>query len=410
MISQRVDTTIVLPGIASAHSHAFQRALRGRTQALSQQDESFWSWRSLMYRFASKLDPQSMYTLCRYAFAELALNGVTAVGEFHYLHHDPSGQPYSNRTEMAEMAIRAAQDIGIRIALLRVVYQRGGQHQSLDPVQKRFADADLDDVFEDIAALKKQFSGDESVQIGLAPHSVRAVPQSSLLDIASFLRAQGDAVPVHAHVSEQEAENKACYEEYACSPVEVFADAGLLGPHFCAVHATHLSSTDIKLLADSKSIVCLCRGTERDLGDGLPLVRELCEAKIPICFGADSHAISDPFEEARAAELDERSRLKRRQVALDGQALLRASSEHGYQALGMHSKYDEDRVVLSANDPALVSDEQTPLDDLVMFSATARAVRDVVVGKKKIVENGILAGFETIKAEYQKLLRKLVMQ
>ena len=186
-VARREGERWVLPGIATAHSHAFQRALRGRTQRRS---GSFWSWRGLMYELAAKLGPDDVYTLSRYAFAELARAGVTAVGEFHYLHHQPDGTPYASRTELADRVIAAALDVGIRVALLRVIYQRPGHGRALEGAQRRFSDASLDDALADVEALAARWRDEPRVRVGVAPHSVRAVTLPSIVEAAAFAEAR----------------------------------------------------------------------------------------------------------------------------------------------------------------------------------------------------------------------------
>lgn len=386
-IAVRDADRIVLPGIASAHSHAFQRALRGRTQALATSGGSFWSWRALMYELAGKLDPESIYALSHFAFVELALCGVTHVGEFHYLHHAPGGAPYDDRLALTDAVVRAALDAGLRITLLRVLYERGGWGRALDDVQRRFADDSPERAFDDVTALAARFAAEPRVRVGLAPHSVRAVTKPTLAAAAEFARSRGLAL--HAHVAEQPREIHECLAEHGRRPVELLADLGTLDARFTAVHATHLMPHEAALLGAARAGVCVCRTTERDLGDGPPDVSALLAAGVRLSVGADGHAVSDPFEEARAIELDERTRTGRRAVALDGTAILRALAENGYAALGATlPPTSEDRVVLSARDPALVGAPASALDGAVAFGATSRAVTEVVVAGRTIVAEG----------------------
>lgn len=396
---------LVLPGIASAHSHAFQRALRGRTQAMPQAGGSFWSWRALMYELAGKIDPDGLHALSHFAFVELARCGVTHVGEFHYLHHDPKGVPYGDRLELADAVVRAALDAGLRITLLRVLYERGGWGRALDPVQRRFADGNVDDALSDVDALAKRYSNAPRVRIGLAPHSVRAVTRSSLEAAGRFARAR--RIPLHAHVSEQPREIHECLAEHGIRPVELLAEAELLDARFVGVHGTHLSAREVGLLAGAGAGVCVCRTTERDLGDGAPDVSALVHAKVPLSIGVDSHAVSDPFEEARAIELDERTRTGRRTVALGGTSLLEVLGEHGHRALGV-TLDASDRVVLDANDVGLVGAADDRLDDAVAFGATARAVRRVVVDGRTIVEDGRHEGEPRAREAFERTLRALL--
>lgn len=370
-IARREGEHIVLPGLATAHSHAFQRALRGRTQRKS---GSFWSWRGLMYRLAERLTPEDVYALSRFAYAELARCGVCAVGEFHYVHHQPDGTPYDDRTELADAVIRAALDVGLRISLLRVLYHRPGLGRSLEGAQRRFADPQIDDALADVDALRSRWADEPRVAVGLAPHSVRAVPRPWIEQAARY--ADDHDLPLHMHVSEQRREVHECLAEHGLRPVELLAEAGALGPRFVAVHATHLTPHEVRALGGS--IVCLCRTTERDLGDGLPPTGELVDAGARLCFGTDSHAVSDPFEEARAAELDERSRTERR-AHVEAPELLRAATAGGYAAIGFAGAETEDAVTLDPDDPALVGADDATLDDAVIFGAGPSAVRAIRV-------------------------------
>ena len=209
MTRRQARVSIRLSGLATAHSHAFQRALRGRTHRVGL-GRSFWSWRDRMYDLANRLDPETMYAISRFAFAELARAGFTAVGEFHYLHHQPGGHPYNDRTVLAKAVVRAARDVGLRITLLRVLYERGGFHQDLTPAQQRFTDRDLDTALSDVEELRTGFSDDPCVRVGLAPHSLRAVPADWLRGASQF--AEKHNLVLHMHVAEQprEVERVSC--------------------------------------------------------------------------------------------------------------------------------------------------------------------------------------------------------
>jgi formiminoglutamate deiminase len=317
---------MVLPGFANAHSHAFHRALRGRTH---DGGGTFWTWRERMYEVARVLDPDLYYLLARAVFAEMALSGVTCVGEFHYLHHAPGGAPYDNPNAMGEAVRRAARDAGIRLTLLDTCYLAGGLgaegHLPLQPDQLRFADADA-------AAWVSRFntmSGDAFTIIGAAIHSVRAVPREQ---IAAIVQA-ASGVPLHVHLSEQPAENDSCRAAYGLSPTQLLAAEGVLGPRTTVVHATHLSDTDIEALGSSRTSVCLCPTTERDLADGIGPAVEMSDAGSPLCLGTDQHAVIDLLEEARGLEMHERLRsgVRGRFGPAD---LIDALTVRGHQALG----------------------------------------------------------------------------
>ncbi|HEY7719899.1 MAG TPA: formimidoylglutamate deiminase, partial [Pedococcus sp.] len=262
---------VALPGFANAHSHAFHRALRGRTHA---DGGNFWSWREQMYAVTRRLNPDTYLALARAVFCEMALAGFTVVGEFHYVHHDEAGNPYSDPNAMGRALVRAARDAGIRLTLLDTCYLSGGLsadgHLPLDDVQRRFTDGDVDGWASRVAGL----ADDETTRIGAAVHSVRAVPREQLAPFAEAAAGR----PVHVHLSEQPAENNAAQMFYGRTPTELLDEAGLLGRATTAVHATHLSDADLKALGGSHTAACFCPTTERDLADGIGPARALHDA------------------------------------------------------------------------------------------------------------------------------------
>ncbi|WP_433933846.1 formimidoylglutamate deiminase [Sorangium cellulosum] len=302
---------IELPALASAHSHAFQRGMRGEAQRPGPSGaDDFWSWRTAMYALAESLTPESIHAISKVAYRELRAAGVRTVGEFHYVHHQPGGAPYADRTVLADAVIEAARAAGLRIALLRVVYARAGAGRAPEGAQRRFSDASLDAALADVEALRARYAGCEDVRVGVAPHSVRAVPPEWLGEIALYAAERG--LMVHMHVAEQPAEIEACVAETGRRPVELLAERGVLSERFVAVHATHLAPHEPALLGAARAFACLCPTTERDLGDGLPDVGALAGAGVRLCVGIDSHVITDPFEDLRGVELGERLRTGKR--------------------------------------------------------------------------------------------------
>jgi formimidoylglutamate deiminase len=392
---------MLISGLATAHSHAFQRALRARTQRpASTAAGSFWSWRGLMYALAAQLTPDDVYHLSRLAYMELALSGVTAVGEFHYLHHDPHGRPYADRLVMAEAVIQAAQDVGIRLCLIRTAYVRAGYQQELAPAQRRFCDPDLDPILADVQELQKRHAANPRLRIAVAAHSIRAVPLPQVQLLADFARAH--ALPFHMHVAEQRQELAECVAEYGQTPVALLAQAGVLGANFVAVHATHLTSAEVQALGQAGALVCICRSTEQDLGDGAPPLADLVQAGTRPCVGVDSHASSDAFAELRALELDERVRQEKRQLVGDGAFLLhQVGAVHGYVACGFDTAVaEEDSVWLDPADPALIGIPAEYAAEGVLFAGSPRAVREVTVAGQKIISEGQHAGWEAAVAGY----------
>jgi formiminoglutamate deiminase len=366
-----------LRAFASAHSHAFQRALRGRAQRpVPGVSDDFWGWREAMYQLAATLTPESIYDVSLVAYRELAAAGVLTVGEFHYVHHQPDGTPYDDRTVMSDAVIRAAKDAGLRIALLRVVYARAGKDQPPQGAQRRFCDATIEKGLGDIDSLVAHYGSDPDVIIGVAPHSVRAVPPGWLDDIGRFAFHHG--LPMHMHVAEQPAEVEACLAETNKRPVELLCELGLLCEEFVAVHATHITPAEARLLGEAGAFVCLCPTSERDLGDGLPDVTELVKNRVRLCLGVDGYALCDPFEEMRGAELGERLRTGRRfgEGTLSAERLWKIASDEGAHALGFDDAggfVEIDRQALSL---ALVDDEH--LLDALVFSGSCRLVDRVV--------------------------------
>lgn len=402
-VVRREGRHLLLPGLATVHSHAFQRALRGRTQRRSTDAATFWSWRALMFALAERLDPEALFDIARFAFVELAMSGVTAVGEFHYLHHDRGGHPYDNRVELSEAMIRAARAAGIRVSLIRAAYLRAGHQQTPEPGQRRFCDPSVDLVLRDVETLRARFSHDPLVRIAVAAHSIRAVPIEQVTALAAYARA--NQLPFHMHVAEQRRELAECRAEYGATPVELLAQHGILDERFTAIHATHLSQAEIAALGAARAFVGLCRATERDLGDGAPDLAALLHAGARLCFGVDSHAGGDAFEEPRAAELDMRVRAEARHVAAEAPLLLDAATRAGYQAIGFGPEWREDTVRLDAEDPSVAGAADDLLADAVIFGATPRAVDRVEVAGRVIVADGYHVGYDEALAGFQRAMR-----
>jgi len=315
---------LTVPGFANAHSHAFHRALRGRTQYRG----DFWAWRSLMYTVADALDPDSYFALARAVYAEMAVAGITTVGEFHYLHHGAGGARYADRNAMGGALAAAAADVGLRLVLIDACYLSadvdGGE---LTGAQRRFGDGDA----AGWVARMDELRSSAGVELAAAVHSVRAVPARAMVEVAAYAAAH--RLPLHLHLSEQPAENAACRAATRRSPTGLAADTGVLGPATTAVHATHVDRADIGLLAGSGTGVCLCPSTERDLGDGIGPAGAFAAAGIRLCLGSDSQAAIDPLAEARAVELDERLATGRRGTHPPAR-LLEAATIGGLRALG----------------------------------------------------------------------------
>ena len=376
---------LTLPGLANAHSHAFHRALRATVQVGS---GTFWTWREVMYRFADHLTPDTYHALARAVYAEMALAGITAVGEFHYVHHARGGTPYTDPNAMGEALIAAAHDAGIRITLLDTVYLSSGFGLPPNPHQLRFSDGTAEAWAERCSVLKDR----DHARIGAAVHSVRAVPADQLATVVRWAEERG--TPLHVHLSEQTAENDACREAHGRTPTQLLADHGVLGPRTTGVHNTHLTDEDIRLTGDRGTGTCMCPTTERDLADGIGPAAALQKAGSPLSLGSDSHAVIDLLEEARALELDERLRTRTR-GHWTAAALLRAASVDGHAALGWDQAGTLEAGSLADFTTIALDSVRTagPLPRLgaetAVFAATAADVRHTVVGGRHVVRDGV---------------------
>ncbi|MEV5861662.1 formimidoylglutamate deiminase [Streptomyces sp. NPDC052071] len=376
---------LTVPGLANTHSHAFHRALRSTVQVGS---GTFWTWRETMYRTASRLTPDTYYDLARATYAEMALAGITAVGEFHYLHHAPGGTPYDNPNAMGEALIAAAAEAGIRITLLDTAYLAAGFGEKPNRHQTRFSDGTADAWAERASLLQ---GDDDLVVIGAAIHSVRAVPAEQLATVARWARER--SVPLHVHLSEQTAENDACLAAHGRTPTRLLADHGVLGPATTGIHNTHLTPEDIELLGASRTGTCMCPTTERDLADGIGPADALQRAGSPLSLGSDSHAVIDLFEEARAMELNERLRTHVR-GHWTASALLRAASADGHAALGrpdggtLEPGAPADLTTVALDSVRTAGPVPRLGAEAAVFAATAADVRHTVVAGRHIVRDG----------------------
>lgn len=392
----------MLPGLINAHSHAFQRVIRGRTEhRTANAGDSFWTWREMMYTAAARLTPEDIYDASRMAFLEMALGGITAVGEFHYIHHAPDGRPYTDPNTLAKEVVRAARDVGLRIALLRVAYARSGYNTEPNPQQSRFIEARpetyLHGVEQLIADLRP--TGKTDAWVGLAPHSIRAVPLDYLREVAHF--GAEHELPVHMHVAEQPAEVAACTEEYGRPPVAVLDTEGLLGPRFTGVHVIHVEPDELTMLAGAGAMVCACPTTERNLGDGIVPADTLFKAGVRVALGTDSHTQVDLLEDARELEYHMRlQKLERNVLAPEENAtsalaarLFDCATRYGAESIGalggaLEPGRAADFFTVDLFDPSIVG---ASLDDLlsnIVFSLSRTAIREVCVGGKLVIEDG----------------------
>jgi len=434
---KRINLTqrALLPGMVNSHSHAFQRVLRGRTEYRSSNSQvgsdSFWTWREMMYSAAERLTPEDIYDAARMAFLEMALHGITAVGEFHYLHHQPDGTPYDDPNLLAKEVVRAAGDVGLRIALLRVAYARSGFQTEPNPRQVRFIESDpevylrnLEKLIGDVArggsptvreglaangALPHGRATGLSAWVGTAPHSVRAVPLDYLRKVIT--QANQTQLKVHMHVAEQPAEVSAGVEEYGQTPVALLQTEGLLSENFTAVHAIHVTPKAIPSFARSGAMVCACPTTERNLGDGVVPADQYFKHDVPICLGTDSHAQIDLLEDAR--ELEYHLRLQKLERAvLSAASLFDCATINGARSIGAPGGALEpgkaaDFFTVALDDPAIAGASAETLLANIVFSLPRAAVREVVVSGKPVVSAGQHLVQEEIVERFSDLQKRL---
>ena len=407
----------LLPGLINGHSHAFQRVIRGRTEYRSQNTtDSFWTWRELMYRAANKLDVNDIYAASRMAFLEMALSGITAVGEFHYIHHSPTGEPYDDPNTLAREVIRAANDVGLRIALLRVAYERAGFQKEPEPLQARLIESSQTY----LKNLEQLFSvKSDMAWVGAAPHSVRAVSLNYIKEVDAFVKQHN--IPIHMHVAEQPAEVSGCIEEYGRSPVALLDTEGILTENFTAVHAIHVTSKAIEAVARKRATVCACPTTERNLGDGVVPVDEYFRASVPVSVGTDSQTQIDLLEDTRELEYHLRLQRKERNVlspsddtstsALAGN-LFACATVNGAKSIGFNGGQlvagsPADFFTVDLDDPTIAGASPDDLLANIVFSLSRSAVKDVVVGGKVVVNEGTHELQEEIINDFQNLQKRL---
>ena len=402
----------LLPGFVNAHSHTFQRLIRGKSESRATSGRDFWSWRGTMYHAAANLDPQDVYDVARMAFLEMVLSGTTTVGEFHYLHNAPGGGPYDDPNLLSKQIIAAARSVGVRIVLLRSAYLRSGYELPSDPGQIRFFES-ASQFLDNMEALRKAYPEDSpEVRFGVAPHSLRAVPLRELKEIAGWTRER--KLPLHMHVAEQVGENEACLREYGLTPVALLGKEGLLAPAFTAVHAIHITADEIELLARANAIVCSCPTTERNLGDGVIVADQVMREGIRIAFGSDSQAQIDPLEDAR--ELEYHLRLERQQRAILDQIgeqtlasrLFDCATVNGARALGVPGgEFAEgssaDFFTVDLDDVSIAGNSCNDLLPLAVFSLSRSAIRDVMVNGRWVVRDQRHPLQEEIIAKFKEL-------
>lgn len=459
----RLARRALLPGLVNAHSHAFQRVIRGRTEYRSARaaGDSFWTWREMMYRAAARLVPEDIYDASRMAFLEMAAGGATSVGEFHYLHRTPQGTSYDDPNLLAKEVVRAARDVGIRIALLRVAYARAGYQLPPNQRQARFIEPAHDDYLRHVERLQKEIDAQENAAtkheaialesvagngrrdapesvhdgvagsasgsvrargawVGVAPHSVRAVPLEYLRAVCAFAGARG--LPVHMHIAEQPAEVEACVAEYGQTPVALLDAEGLLDERFTGVHAVHITHAEAHALAQARATVCACPTTERNLGDGIVPADLLLQTGVALALGTDSHTQIDLLEDARELEYHLRlQRLARNVLAPAGDGtdisalaarLFACATTGGARSIGapvgeFAAGRPADFFTVNLDDPSIAGAGDADLLASIVFSLARTAVREVAVDGRLVVEDGMHRAQEEIVRRFNALQVRL---
>jgi formimidoylglutamate deiminase len=418
---------IVVPGMPNSHSHAFQRAMAGNTEYRLSARDSFWTWRRAMYALANRIEPDDLEVLATQLFVEMLKSGYTSVAEFHYLHRQQGGVPYSGANALWEAIGNAASIAGIGLTFLPTLYQTsdfGGQ--PLKPEQARFAsetDAFLRAVENRIDGERRNHDlrGSPSTQrTGAAFHSLRAVPLENLREAALRLREVDAEMPVHIHVAEQLLEVQACVRETGRRPIELLLDTGLLTPHWCLVHATHATGEELKGLAATGASVCVSISTEANLGDGFFDTTRFLKAGGRLCVGSDSQSTVSPTEELRWLEYQQRLRKKRRGVLATrleshvGTRLWRDAAQHGAQAIGQPAGTLEvgrraDWLVLDAAHPSLVGAAPDTALDHLLFAGGDAAIRHVMVGGRWVIKDRRHAAEDTLGPRFAGLMQRLAI-
>ena len=400
-----------LPGIANLHSHAFQRAMAGLAERQTDPADSFWTWRETMYAMAARFDPDLLHAVASQLYVEMLEAGYTTVCEFHYLHHAPDGSPYAEPDAMSQALLRAARDTGIRITLLPVLYMTGGfDGRPLSERQRRFGhDVDAYLRLLDTLRASESESESDSVRIGCALHSLRAVPSDAMHEVLTALPA---ASRIHIHIAEQLPEVEECVALRGARPVQWLLDSVPVDARWTLVHATHLDEEEVRDIAGSGATVAICTTTEGNLGDGLFPLRDYLDAGGRWGVGSDSNSSVDPVEELRWLEYGQRLRAQRRNIASSmrvpsvGATLLDGVRASAANSTGFAT---EDRIVLDADAAILAGATDADVADRWLFSGNRPLVRDVEVAGVHVVEDGRHRDRDAVASRYREAMKALLL-
>ena len=402
-----MSKTLIVAGMPNLHSHAFQRAMAGLTERQTKPSDSFWTWRELMYRFASRITPEQLHAIAAQLYVEMLEAGYTSVCEFHYLHHQPDGNPYADSTAMSQAIIQAACDTGIRLTLLPVLYMTGGfDGRALNDQQKRFSHSV--DAF--LALIEKlQTQENDKLKIGIALHSLRAVPEKAIREVLAGISGK---LPIHIHISEQMVEVNDCIALRQTRPVQWLMDNFDVNRDWTLVHATHLDDVEVGLIAKSKATVAVCTTTEANIGDGFFRFRDFIAQDGNFGIGSDSNTSISPVEELRWMEYGQRLLHQQRNIAVtQQQSSVGEYLWHKAVSDGRGSTQQDcsnDYLVLNENESALAGVNEATLYDRLVFAGNRSLIQDVFVGNKQVVSDGRHADRQKITDNYTKVLNDLL--
>ena len=408
----------VLPGMPNLHSHAFQRAMAGLTERASPTGDDFWSWREAMYRFLAVLEPEDVRAIAAQLYLDMLKVGYTGVAEFHYLHHGRDGRPYADRAAMSEAVIAAAKETGMAITLLPALFQTSGFGGAAPTEGQRRFVSTVEDMMALIDEVRRRHASNAEVRVGLAHHSLRAVPPDALATATAALRALDASAPIHIHVAEQTREVEQCLAWSGARPVQWLLDHAPVDESWCLIHATHMDDAETRRLAATGAIAGLCPTTEANLGDGFFPLLPYLEALGRWGVGSDSHVSLSPIEELRWLEYGQRLRERRRALAplgkpeSTGLVLWQAAVAGGAQAVGRRTGalapgHRADLLVLDAEAPALYRRERDALVDSLVFASQTTVVRDVMVGGRWVVRERHHASEDRIAAEFRRTIDRV---
>jgi len=408
----------VLPGMPNLHSHAFQRAMAGLTERRGPAEDSFWTWRKTMYGFVARLTPEDIESIAAQLYVEMLEAGYTGVAEFHYLHHDPRGNPYETITETSQRILAAAKQAGIFLTHLPVMYTQGGfDGAPLSPEQRRFAN-DAAGLAEILDSLHGKYAKDADLRLGVAVHSLRSVSPEAMGEVLNHIEALDPAAPIHIHIAEQTREVEECVEWSGRRPVQWLLENARVDERWCLVHATHVDDDEIAAMAKSGAVVGLCPTTEANLGDGIFPAAKYAAQGGRFGIGSDSHVSVCAAEELRLLEYGQRLESRRRAVLASatrpsvGRYLYESAASGGARAMGVEAGVlapgaRADLVILDADAPALCGAREDEILDAAIFSTATLPVDEVLVGGRTVVAGGRHAMREEVFGRYAQTIRRL---